>query len=91
MLRISCPWCGPKDEPEYAFGGESHVVRPTPDVDDATWAQYLFQRENPKGVQFERWCHSYGCGQWFNIVRDTVTHEILTVYQMGAGKPAIET
>ncbi len=26
---------------------------------------YLFMRENPKGVHFERWRHAYGCGKWF--------------------------
>lgn len=89
MLRIPCPWCGVRDEPEFTYGGQSHVTRPLPDVDDATWAQYLFVRDNPKGVHFERWCHAYGCGQWFNVARDTVTHEIRAVYRMGEPKPEL--
>jgi len=24
----------------------------------------------------ERWVHSAGCRRWFNLVRDTVTHEM---------------
>lgn len=88
MLQIRCPWCGVRDEAEYRFGGESHIERPSPDADDARWSDYLFNRENPKGVHFERWCHSFGCGQWFNAARDTVTHEFLAVYPMGSGKPA---
>jgi len=24
----------------------------------------------------ERWVHTAGCRRWFNVVRDTVTHEI---------------
>jgi sarcosine oxidase subunit delta len=76
MLRIPCPWCGPRDEPEFSYGGEANVSRPSGDVDDATWAHYLFVRDNPKGRQLERWCHTYGCGQWFNVERDTVTHAI---------------
>ena len=28
MLRIECPWCGTRDEPEFAYGGESHISRP---------------------------------------------------------------
>ena len=87
MLRIECPWCGVRDEIEYSFGGESHVTRPMLDSDDATWADYLFNSENPKGVHYEHWMHKYGCGRWFNIARDTVTHEICAVYKMGEAKP----
>ncbi len=87
MLRITCPWCGTRDESEFRFGGESHVERPGLEVSDAEWADYLFNRENPMGLHYERWCHTYGCSQWFNVVRDTVTHEIHAVYKMGIEKP----
>ena len=83
MLRIECPYCGLRDEPEFSFGGEAHIARPAAGVSDAEWADYLFFRTNPKGDHAERWCHSYGCGQWFNVVRDTVTHEIKATYPMG--------
>jgi len=89
MLRIPCPWCGTRDEIEFRFGGESHIVRPGLDVSDAEWADYLFNKENPKGLQYERWYHTYGCSQWFNVARDTVTHEIHVVYKMGEAKPDI--
>jgi len=59
-------------------------------VDDATWARYLFVRDNPKGLHHERWCHSYGCAQWFNLVRHTVTHEIFSAYRMDEPKPSAE-
>ena len=91
MLRIPCPYCGMRDEPEYSFGGPSHVTRPTPQASDAEWTSYLFNRENPKGIHFERWLHAYGCGRWFNIARNTVTHAILAVYPMGAPAPAIQS
>ncbi len=87
MLRIACPYCGTRDESEFRFGGESHVERPGLEVSDAEWADYLFNRNNPKGLHYERWCHTYGCGQWFNVVRDTFTHEIYAVYRMGEVKP----
>lgn len=90
MLQIPCPYCGTRDETEFSLGGESHIVRPTPDVSDAEWADYLFNRDNPKGVNYERWCHSYGCGQWFNVARDTVNHEIVYVYRMGDAKPVFD-
>jgi heterotetrameric sarcosine oxidase delta subunit len=85
MLLIPCPWCGPRDEIEFRYGGAADVAYPgDPEtVDDATWARYLFVRPNPKGPLAERWCHSQGCRRWFNIVRDTVTHEITRSYRMG--------
>jgi sarcosine oxidase subunit delta len=52
------------------------------------WGEYLFFRDNPKGQHSERWRHAQGCGQWFNLVRNTVTHEILSVYAITAPRPA---
>jgi len=89
MLQIACPWCGVRDEEEFRYGGESGVARPAANVDDARWSDYLFNRTNPKGVYDERWLHAYGCGRWFNAVRDTVTHEVLATYRPGALRPRI--
>jgi sarcosine oxidase subunit delta len=85
MLLIECPHCGPRDEVEFSCGGEAHIARPTaPDsISDAEWADYLYMRNNPKGALAERWCHILGCRRWFNVERDTVTHEFLRVYPMG--------
>ncbi len=88
MLRIECPWCGTRDEPEFSYGGESHIGRPPADCGDEAWSAYLFFRSNPKGAHAERWCHSFGCGQWFNVLRDTVSHQIIAVYRMGEPRPA---
>ena len=43
---------------------------------DAEWAEFVFLRDNPKGLLFERWHHSQGCRRWFNVARDTVTHAV---------------
>jgi sarcosine oxidase subunit delta len=82
MLLIPCPWC---DETEFHCGGEAHIPRPEDPhkVDDERWAAYLFLRSNPKGLHRERWLHRHGCRRWFNVLRHTVTHEIVTVYKMG--------
>ena len=87
MLRICCPYCGTRDEVEFHCGGDAHIERPAPAVNDAEWADYLFNRTNPKDVHLERWCHVFGCGQWFNVARDTVSHQILAVYAMGESPP----
>lgn len=88
MMRIECPWCGLRDEPEFVYGGQSHINRPDPAADDKAWGAYLFMRRNPKGIHLERWCHSYGCAEWFNVARHTLTHEIVAVYRMGEAPPA---
>jgi heterotetrameric sarcosine oxidase delta subunit len=90
MLRISCPYCGLRDEPEFLFGGPSHVTRPPSDATDAEWTDYLFNRENPKGVHYERWLHAFGCQRWFNVARQTTTHHILAVYRMGEPPPQLD-
>ena len=84
MLLIPCPWCGRRDESEFAYGGEAHIARPAePDaLTDAEWADYLFMRTNPKGAYRERWVHAQGCGRWFNVVRDTVSHDIAAAYKV---------
>lgn len=89
MLLIPCPYCGPRDEVEFHYGGQAHVARPKdPDaLSDAEWADYLFMRDNPKGPFRERWVHSAGCRRWFNMVRDTATHRIIAVYRVGETPP----
>ena len=89
MLLIDCPWCGPRDECEFSYGGEAHIERPknADKLSDAEWADYLFMRTNPKGKFSERWVHTHGCNRWFNAVRDTVTHEISATYRMGEDRP----
>lgn len=80
MMRIPCPNCGPRPESEFRCGGTTGIARPPLDCSDAEWTEYLYFRANPKGAHDERWCHGFGCGQWFNLRRDTVTHEVLAVY-----------
>ncbi|MEU9481040.1 sarcosine oxidase subunit delta family protein [Streptomyces sp. NPDC048191] len=90
MLLIPCPWCGPRDEAEFHYGGQAHVPYPEnpASLTDEEWARYLFFRDNPKGPFAERWSHAAGCRRWFNAVRDTATNEILSVYRAGEERPA---
>ena len=84
MLLIHCPWCGPRDESEFAFGGEADIQRP-PDPDalsDSEWADYLFMRKNPRGSHRELWNHALGCRRWFGAERDTVTYKISSTYRL---------
>ncbi len=92
MLKIQCPWCGERDQSEFSYGGEAHIVRPPePDsLSDAEWGDYLFFRHNPKGLHREQWVHSAGCRRWFNAVRDTVSYEFHGVYKPGEQAPGDE-
>ena len=81
MLILECPYCGVHaDETELSPGGEAHLTRHGPESSDDDFESYLFQRENPKGVHFERWRHVYGCGKWFHAARCTVTLEVFGTY-----------
>ena len=94
MLLLECPYCGvAADETELAAGGEAHLKRETVGSLDAEFEEYLFMRENPRGVHFERWRHAYGCGKWFLAARDTMTLEVFGTYPAQSKKPpkAIES
>jgi sarcosine oxidase subunit delta len=87
MLLIECPWCGPRAQTEFSYGGEAYIARPvdTDALSDAQWADYLFMRTNSRGPHSEQWVHTYGCRRWFNVRRDTVTYAFLDGEESKAG------
>ena len=88
MLLLTCPYCGVAcDETELSPGGEAHLKRFGPGSSDEDFEAYLFHRENPKGVHFERWRHAYGCGKWFHAARHTVTLEVFGTYPAQVTEP----
>jgi heterotetrameric sarcosine oxidase delta subunit len=92
MFVIDCPYCGPRDQSEFAWAGEAHISRPT-DADgmsDAEWARYVFIRKNAKGLYAERWWHQAGCRKFFNMLRNTATDQIHAVYRIGEAPPDVE-
>jgi heterotetrameric sarcosine oxidase delta subunit len=79
MILLPCPNCGPRNVSEYRFGGEV-TNRPAPEqTTPATWAAYLYMRQNVLGVQREWWYHS-ACGCWFVAERHTKTQDIQSTY-----------
>ena len=91
MLILDCPYCGIAcDETELAPGGEAHLRREGPGASDEEFEAYLFMRENPRGVHFERWRHANGCGKWFHAARDTVTMEVFGTYRAQTAEPPAE-
>ena len=91
MLLIACPYCGPRAELEFRYGGQAHIARPSDpaSLSDEEWAAFLYARDNPKGLHYERWRHASGCGRFFNCVRDTVSDVIVKTYRVVEPKPII--
>lgn len=72
MQIFSCPFCGPRPETEFHFGGDASNARPAPDCSAEDWAAYLYVRNNPKGGTTEVWVH-LTCAEFFTMRRDSVT------------------
>lgn len=91
MLLIHCPWCGPRAESEFTYGGESNIVRPIEAASkdkgswltDEQWGDYVFMRKNTRGRFVEQWNHAQGCRKWFDAVRNTANHRFIATYPMG--------
>ncbi|MEL6372434.1 MAG: sarcosine oxidase subunit delta [Pseudomonadota bacterium] len=79
-MRITCPCCGSREIAEFTYGGDATRVRPSlDDGDEARWFDYVFLRDNPRGVHREFWQHTLGCRSWLVVERNTLTHEITSV------------
>ncbi len=87
MMRIHCPWCWIRDEPEFVCRRQTALLPRALKCEDAAWGAYLYLRKNPKGAHHEIWKHSYGCGQWFSVIRNTVTREVLAAFRMNESAP----
>jgi heterotetrameric sarcosine oxidase delta subunit len=87
MLLIACPYCGPRAQIEFSYGGDVGAQRPV-DPEKVTldaWLDYVYLRDNPRGPHWELWQHSAGCRSWLRVRRDTLTHEILATEVAGGG------
>ena len=84
MLNIRCPYCGDRSQKECAYGGDGTVVRPklNQEISDEKWDEFVYLRKSPRGKHIELWHHIAGCRQWFQVKRDTVTHEIFQTAKM---------
>ncbi len=89
MLLIPCPWCGRRDEREFAHGGDASTPRldAAAAPDPARDADRLYGRPNPEGWHDEYWLHRHGCGRWFVLRRHTLTHAIAGSAPPGAALP----
>lgn len=84
MLVINCPNCGPRNDSEFIYQGET-VPRPAGEVDPSAWRRYLYFRSNPLAWQQERWFHVSGCRRFLTVERHTLTNEIRSVSEIMGG------
>jgi len=88
VLLLFCPYCELEaEETEFSSGGQAHIKRESVGSSDVTFEKYLFAKKNPKGVHFERWRHSNGCGKWFHAARSTLTLEVYGTYKAQTFEP----
>lgn len=90
MLLIKCPYCGMnRPETEFRNAGAAHIARPLDPgaTSNTEWAEFLYLRDNPKGIIAERWRHAHGCGRFFNAIRNTVTDDFVATYKAGEVPP----
>jgi sarcosine oxidase subunit delta len=79
VLRISCPWCGVRDETEFRYRGDASLSRPRAEEPVATFSGYVYERDNEFGWHQEWWLHTGGCRKLLKVTRHTLTHEIREV------------
>ena len=77
-MRLTCPYCGPRDSREFTYKGDATRGRPD---HDAAMFDYVYLRDNPKGPHREFWLHQ-ACRSWLVIERNTLSHELIS------GEPA---
>ena len=89
MLLIPCPYCGDRPELEFSYAGEAQRTRPANpgELNDESWAEYLYQRKNPRGMHAERWRHTHGCGRFFTTWRHTITDLFHGSWKPGESAP----
>jgi methylglutamate dehydrogenase subunit B len=83
-MLIPCPVCGIRGHGEFVYGGDATRLRPLISSDNTErWAEYVYDRRNPRGPHEEYWQHVHGCRQFMVVTRNTETHDISSVRLIG--------
>jgi heterotetrameric sarcosine oxidase delta subunit len=75
VIRIPCPYCGPRNSTEFRHVGEPRNRPATVGTDRAEWRRYLYVHDNPLGWTRETWFHTAGCRRFIEVERHTGTNE----------------
>ena len=84
MFLITCPYCGPRSQAEFAYERAAEAVAHPSDSPEAT-VDALYTRTNARDYEWELWRHAYGCRAWLKIRRHRVTHQIAEIELIGGG------
>ena len=83
-MRLTCPFCGERDQQEFTYRGDASAKRPSIDNESIEdHAAYVFDRANPDGEHRELWNHTSGCRMHLVVTRNTITHEIRSCVPLG--------
>jgi methylglutamate dehydrogenase subunit B len=94
-MLIDCPHCGKRPIEEFTFLGDAAPTRPQ-SIDPSKageWFDYVYLRDNPRGLFNEYAHHAGGCRVWLVVTRDTQTHDIFattTAREFKAGHDGTE-
>jgi len=83
MKLMTCPINGARPISEFVCGGDLRSMPNPATADDATWADYVFNRHSIPGVKPEWWCHTPS-NTWFIAERDTRSDQVFCTYLYGA-------
>lgn len=77
-MLINCPHCGKRPIEEFTFLGDAGPRRPTSNDPAAMdqWFDYVYLRDNPRGLIDEFVHHASGCRAWLVVTRNAETHDI---------------
>jgi sarcosine oxidase subunit delta len=83
---IDCPHCGRRPKEEFSIRSDASLVRPAAGSAPGVWLDYVYLRDNPKGLHREHWHHASGCRRWLIVERCTLTHAVTRVSDASVGK-----
>ena len=76
MHRLTCPFCGVRDEVEFRYRGDASLQRPKAGAATDAFVSFVYERANPAGWHLEWWAHVHGCRQVLKVLRHTGTHAV---------------
>ena len=88
MLLIPCPWCGPRDEVEFRYGGEAHIARArTGRARRRGLGGIPVHARQPEGGHRRALGAPGRLPALVQRLRDTASHRIIAVYKIGEQPP----
>jgi heterotetrameric sarcosine oxidase delta subunit len=84
VIRIPCPYCGPRNSTEFRHVGEARRRPDVASADRTEWRRYLYVHDNPLGWVRETWFHGSGCRRFLDVERHTGSNEVRWARPAGA-------